>query len=195
MTIRIHHTQHKQAAKFGVTLVANGTGVTATHAESGTSIKANTAAEALAQVLQSVGVSVKGLVARLKAAPKSPAKSKKVRKARKPRRSSDEDEDGEDEDEDGEQSRSVVKRKYKTKYKPFKAKCGDELSLQITKHLTVKDEDGKPCIDQDKLVRFAKANECWDPAYRNVNGGMRRMNVANRLRAKVRKGYKVVWAQ
>lgn len=110
-----------------------------------------------------------------------------------------EQETGEAEEEDSEEDegRSVVKRRYKRAYKPFKAKCGDELSILITRHVasTEKDEDGRVRTDPAKLKRFAIANDCWMPEYASLNVGMQRMNVANRLRAKVKKGYDIVWAK
>lgn len=49
-------------------------------------------------------------------------------------------------------------------------------------------------MDAAKLKAFAVANGCWDDKYETLpNVGLRRMNVVNRLRAKVRKGYQVVW--
>lgn len=48
--------------------------------------------------------------------------------------------------------------------------------------------------DRPQLVTFAKANGCWDDKYSKLpNPGLVRMNVINRLRAKVRKGHKVIW--
>lgn len=95
----------------------------------------------------------------------------------------------EDEESDADQSKSGVKQKYKQLYKPTKGRCGDELGEQITAH--VLDQDGK--VSLTKLRRFAKANDCWVEAYASIpsrsgawNGGMARMNVANRLRAKLR---------
>ena len=47
---------------------------------------------------------------------------------------------------------------------------------------------------RDKLAAFAKANGCWDDKYDKLpNPGLIRMNVLNRLRAKIRKGHKVIW--
>jgi hypothetical protein len=38
------------------------------------------------------------------------------------------------------------------------------------------------------------ANGCWDDKYGKLpNVGLVRMNVINRLRAKIRKGYEVKW--
>lgn len=97
-----------------------------------------------------------------------------------------------EEGEEGDESKSVVKRKYKTAYRPFKAKCGDELSQLVTAHLMVKTEDGVR-IDKAKMVRFAKQNGAWDERYKFLNNGLARMSIVNRIRAKVKKGYEIVW--
>lgn len=61
----------------------------------------------------------------------------------------------------------------------------DDLPLQI------KERFG---LDAAKLKAFALANGCWDDKYAAMpNVGLQRMNVVNRLRAKVRKGHKVKW--
>lgn len=47
---------------------------------------------------------------------------------------------------------------------------------------------------RDKLTAFAKANGCWNDKYDKLpNPGLIRMNVLNRLRAKVKKGHQVKW--
>ena len=96
-------------------------------------------------------------------------------------------------DEEPSEGRSVVKRAYKTRYKPFKSTCGDELAALVRRHLEVKTEEGLR-IDPVKLRTFAVANDCWQDRYNQLNVGMRRMNVVNRLRAKVKKGHDIVWA-
>lgn len=98
-----------------------------------------------------------------------------------------------DDDEGESEGRSVVKRTYKQRYRPFKSTCGDELAQLVAGHLKVKTEDGVR-IDTDRLRKFATANDCWQPGYSNLNVGMQRMNVVNRLRAKVKKGHDIVWA-
>lgn len=99
------------------------------------------------------------------------------------------------EDEETSEGKSVVKRKYKRAYRPFKQTCGDDISKLISKHLLVKDDEtGEMKIDEKKLVRFAKLNDAWVDSYKDLNVGMRRMNVANRIRAKVKRDdYKIVW--
>jgi len=104
----------------------------------------------------------------------------------------------EEEASDADQSRSVVKGKYKTAYKPHKDMCGDDLSKLIHAHVTRKDEEtGEVRVNLKALRSFATANGCWVPAYASLvsrtggwNAGMARMNVANRLRAKIRQAKK-----
>lgn len=91
-------------------------------------------------------------------------------------------EEGDEEEEGDGEGKSVVKRKYKSAYRPFKQKCGDELSQLITAHVTVEDpETGENKIDLKKLRRFAKANNAWVDTYANLNPGMQRMNIRNRI--------------
>jgi len=85
--------------------------------------------------------------------------------------------------------RSIVKRKYRKLYMPKNRSCGDEMAHLIAEH--VKEDD---VLNLDKLIRFAKANDCWIDSYRKLNPGQIRMNVGNRLRAKIRKGHDVIWA-
>lgn len=100
----------------------------------------------------------------------------------------------EDDESDADQSKSIVKAKYKAKYKPTKDKCGDELSFRIHDHVSREDDAGELKVVLDLLRNFAKANECWVTAYASLrsrtgawNAGMARMNVANRLRARLRR--------
>lgn len=115
--------------------------------------------------------------------------------------------DEQDEDSDADQSKSIVKAKYKAKYKPTKDKCGDSLSFEINEFVTVEDEEtGEKKVSKKLLRAFAEANGCWVPSYGSLvsrtggwNAGMARMNVANRLRAKIRQAakaetkFEIVW--
>lgn len=102
-------------------------------------------------------------------------------------------------DDEGEgESKSIVKAKYKQKYRPTKMTNGDDLAQKIrAAFMTQKDEDtGKPRLDYKAFVKFAKANGVWSEAYATLpNHGMVRMNVANRLRAKIRndKEFEIQW--
>lgn len=104
------------------------------------------------------------------------------------------DEEIEDDGDEGEQGASIVKAKYKAQYRPTHYRCGDDLAERITAHVTLTNsETGEDYMDVALLKRFAKANDCWQESYLRLNNGQMRMNVGNRLRAKVKKGYEVVW--
>lgn len=73
----------------------------------------------------------------------------------------------------------------KEQNKPKPKAAIDDLGAQVSAFV-----DG----DAAKLKKFAQANDCWDAKYDALpSAGLRRMNVVNRLRAKVRKGHQVVW--
>lgn len=199
MAIRIHHTQKTQAAKFGIMLeiVPDGTAVIATDKD-GNRMSGASAKEALAIALR--GLSTTDVMKTLKAAKPAAKGKKKVRKSNKLKcegcGSTDVSADGEGgfvcegcgETVEGEENngRSAVKKKYKRAYKPFKGKCGDTLADKITAHVMFKPEgESKFRVDQDKLVKFAKANGVWDPAYAGRNNGLVRMSIRNRLQGKL----------
>jgi len=124
-------------------------------------------------------------------------KAKKAPK-RKMRVEEDDEEEPEDEpvddlEEEDDEPKSVIKRKYKERYRPHRMTNGDDTARLVGEHVKFKDEDGKMRVDQEKLEHFAKRNGCWDERYRRLNGGMRRMNIVNRLRAKLRKGHEIIW--
>lgn len=48
-------------------------------------------------------------------------------------------------------------------------------------------------VDRAKLRKFAQANGVWDDKYAALSNGLARMNIVNRLRGKVKKGYAVKW--
>lgn len=189
---RIHHNTIKKALKAGVRLEVEDMTVVAYDAKTGKQLAEDNSAT----------VALDKAIAKLAA--HTPAKAPKAsRKAR------DEDEFEEDEseaeadaddaeaEEDEEGSKSVVKAKYKKAYQPHHAKCGDDLSEQITAHVSRSVKvDGKSVtrVDAAALKRLAKANGVWVEGYASLNPGMQRMNVANRLRKLVKDGHEVVWA-
>lgn len=129
----------------------------------------------------------------------APAKPKRQRapKGKKPtkakaRKAKPEGED--DDSSDADQSRSVVPRKYRDEYakRAVKGTCSDEFAAKFSAACTEATEDGT-AISPRKLRAFAKANGVWQPGYASLNVGMQRMNIGNRLRAKIRKGHKMVW--
>jgi len=190
---RIHHNTVKKAQKLGFTLdvveneveVRLGDRLLASHASGSVAVE-------LAIEKMNAAAPAPKKAAKKAAAPKKAAKPKKVVEDDE----GEGDEDGEveagDEEEENEGG-SLVKKKYKQAYRPFHDRCGDDLSQQISDHVTVEDEDGNVRIDRVLLRRFAKANDVWADRYNDLNNGMARMNIANRLRARIRKGHEVVW--
>ncbi len=210
MTVRIHHTQAKQAAKLDIALAKSESDVTAS--KDGQSASAPSAGLAIAALLKKLGTSTADVMTAIK-----PKATKKVAKARKAKgklkfkcegcgstkREKDEDggfvcaECGDDATMDGdEDGASVVKAKYKKAYRPHRMTCGDALSQQIRKEfMTIKDPDTKKLkLDWKRFAAFAKANGCWSEDYLKLNKGMRRMNIVNRLRAKINDDHKVIWS-
>ena len=106
-------------------------------------------------------------------------------------------EDAEEEEE--KESHSIVPPKYRARYKPFKDTNSDGLSEQIKAHVSAPNDAGELRISFSKLRRFAEANGCWSNDYSHLNHGQMKMNVTNRLRAKIRKAkadgkeYDVQW--
>lgn len=89
-------------------------------------------------------------------------------------------------------SGSVVKKAYRDVYKAHGGSNGDDLATKMKEH--VSDViDGVATLNTEKLRTFAEANQVWDAKYASLNPGQQRMNVGNRLRAMVRKGYEIVW--
>jgi hypothetical protein len=187
---RIHHATAKRAASLQIELTIDGDVVVAT--KGGTELARGTDAKA---VLAEAEVMLGGK-ARAKAVRKVIKTAKKKAKSKRRAKSSeDEDEDGEGDEEEGdeEESKSIIKRKYRERYRPFHYTNGDDLAHKITEAVSEEDEAGDMKVSKKLLRDFAKANGCWDTRYNDMNIGMARMNVGNRLRARVRKGYVVVW--
>lgn len=205
MSSKIHHNTAKKAKKHGVELVSVENEFEARHdgRTLASHASASVALDKALMLLDPEGVAGKqdaDLKRTNKAAAAIRAMIKpKAKKAKKPRRAIS-DEDGEDdEDGDGDEGKSIVGAKYKARYKVrmLKTSCSDDLAVQIAEHIKTKDEEtGELRVDEVLLKRFAQANGCWDPKYAHLNVGMRRMNVVNRLRGKIRRDeHKVVWAR
>lgn len=91
---------------------------------------------------------------------------------------------------------SIVKPKYRRVYAPKGECCGDTIAAELKAYLTYVDEEtGEESLDLRLLRRFADANDCWVDTYAKLNPGQQRMNIGNRLRAKVRKGHVVAWVE
>lgn len=99
-----------------------------------------------------------------------------------------------DEGDEGE-TKSIIKHKYRVAYKPHKYTCGDEITVMVREKFMTVDtgENNRKNMNMKAFIRFAKANDCWSDSYSALNNGMQRMNVVNRLRAKVKKGIEIVW--
>jgi len=179
--MRIHHATAAKANKLGITLQIEENEIVASKGDKvlASGMSGNVVLEQAIAALGGEAPAPKAKKA------KAPAK-KKAAKRRAADADEDGDEDGEDEEEGG---KSVIKRKYKQRYKPFKMTCGDDLAGKLRKH--VEDEDG--AVDVAALKRFAKANSIWDDRYNHLNVGMQRMNVGNRLRGLVKKKMPVQW--
>lgn len=198
--MKIHHNTAKKAKTHGITLVVEDGEIVASKGD-----------VRLASGLSGSAV-LETALDKLSGATPLGANPPKAKRASKPRKARDEDEDGDDADGEGvddaegdepgeddeegsDEGKSIIKRKYKTKYKPFKMTNGDDLAQQLKEYLTY-DDGGVDRIDGELLKRFAIANECWVKEYVLLNPGQRRMNVGNRLRAKVRRdGYEVKWVK
>lgn len=84
---------------------------------------------------------------------------------------------------------SVITPEFRAKYDEHGGNVGDALAKRLAKHLAA----GDGGIDPVKLEAFARANDVWQGKYKDLNIGMQRMNIRNRLAAKVRHGHKIVW--
>lgn len=89
-----------------------------------------------------------------------------------------------------EDGRSIVKRAYRIRYQYHQDTNGDPVAEQLKNYLHDETKDGLPCINRTKMERFAQANELWDPRYSRLNNGQVRMNIGNKLRARMRKNPK-----
>lgn len=110
------------------------------------------------------------------------------------------EENGDDEDE----NRSVVKAKYKARYKPHHDRCGDDMAKAFSAYIThqttvlrknkkgVENEVVAARVDEVKLVEVCEANDVDLSRWAGKNMGMVRMNVGNVLRGKLRRGGTVV---
>lgn len=230
--MRIHHNTAKKAKSFGITLTVEDNEVVAS--KNGTRLAAGLQGNKVLEdaITKSTGKPAKGKTAKAPVVV-SPAEEAcreagwtKKRGGGFKNAETEEDSDAADwaalaeefdlieqeepeadeDDSDADQGKSIVKHKYKERYKPTKDKCGDDLSFQINEFVTIEDDAGDKKVSKKLLRAFAEANGCWVPSYGSLvsrtggwNAGMARMNVANRLRAKIRQAakaeteFKIVW--
>lgn len=192
MTIKLHHNTVKKAASHKIVLtVVEGEVVASTKdgVKLASGLMGNKVLdEAIAKLVAPI------VEARAKAKTAKKKAPKKVKTSVKGMDDEDWNENGEpDPEDDAPEGKGMIKSKYKKIYKPFKMTNGDDLNQLLAKHLKYKDPDGKMRINQAKLVKFAKANDCWVDGYKHLNVGQQRLNVGNRLRAKIKKGHVVSW--
>lgn len=209
----IHHTQLKQAAALGGTLAQSDNNPDVFIATKGPhSYLGRSPKEALDKMIAALGG--KPAKAKKAKAPKvgevingkptpgadniaaqeakearKPKKKKTAKKARK----SEEDEEGEEGEEEEESGRgSVVKAKYKQKYRPTKDTNGDEYT-EVLRAFTLNEAD--QAVDINKLSIVAKDNGLTIKPWLHLtnkdgsqNVGMIRMNLGNVLRGMRRNG-------
>ena len=202
---KIHHNTLKKAKAHGLEIVEDANeffvfkaGVYAQAKASGATATALATARDPKDALD---LAIRELTAQSPKKAKAPKPTRS--KSAKPKRKKRQDDDGEEDDEEeGADLRSVVKSKYREKYRPHKGTCGDDLAKKLRdRFMTLRDPDTKkPRLDFAAFMAFAKANDVWVEGYKRLknrdgsrNDGLIRMNCANRLRAAVRKGHKIVW--
>lgn len=193
MATRVHHATAKRAKKLGLVIEAIENEFTVS--KDGVQLASHASASvALDAAVAKLNDDPLARVAKATKAIRAASKPK----AKKARKVADEDGDEDGDEDDKPEGNSIIKRKYKESYKQraLKVSCSDEIAVHLAAHLKVKGDDGKPRIDPAALKRLAQANGCWDPKYVHLNMGQQRMNVVNRLRAKVRRDqHDIVWAK
>lgn len=83
----------------------------------------------------------------------------------------------------------VMAKSYHDRYSknPHGPGCNDSLDIALRDAITVVDERiGETYVDTKLLRQIGLAHECWVETYAALNTGMQRMNVANRLRGRLR---------
>lgn len=82
---------------------------------------------------------------------------------------------------------SIIKSKYKERYKKHGMSCGDDVADELKAYVTVT-ANGRQQMDMAKLKKVAEINGVWKPSYGSLNNGQARMTVGNRLRARYEAG-------
>lgn len=85
---------------------------------------------------------------------------------------------------------SIIKSKYKARYKQHGMSCGDDVADELKAYITVT-VGGRQQVDLKRLQKVAELNGVWKPTYAKLNNGQQRMTVGNRLRALYMAGEKV----
>lgn len=92
----------------------------------------------------------------------------------------------------------VMVKGYHDRYSanPHGPGCGDTLDIEMRESVMRIPEGAKePCVDLVLLRDIAIRHDCWQDRYLSLNPGMQRMNVANRLRGRLRNDaeFAIVW--
>jgi len=188
---KLHHMITKQARKLGVSIALNNDDtMTFTHDFSGFSVSGTDGKALMAQIQNHIKSQVSTPATAPKAKKAAPkAKSKKARKA------ATVNGDPEATKKTLKTGRSgVMVLKYHTEYMNKGGGSGDDLDVALREAVLkpVKDAKNKFALDWNALEDIADRHDVWNPSYKDLNPGMARMNVSNRLRAMLRHGEKVV---
>lgn len=84
-------------------------------------------------------------------------------------------------------SRSIIKSKYKDRYKKNGFSCGDDIANELGEYCKVI-RNSRLVVDVAKLKAVAVKNEVWRDSYSNLNVGQQRMTIGNRLRVRFQAG-------
>lgn len=191
----IHHATQKKAAALGIEIVEIDGEFKAIY--EGYFILADTAKDAVAQMAQAIADETVEELDLVEDGEDGEDGAEGGLDEEEFQESADEIMRGEDEDEDegAEGGRSIVKKVYRVRYKPTDNTNGDAIAQELREYLETEKDDGTPGIDRERLAAFAKANGFWDEKYTRLNNGQVRMNVGNKLRAKLRKNpdWQPVW--
>ncbi len=190
--MKIHHATAKKAKAYGIVLTENSIGTFQ-------AIRGNAVLAATVDPMDALDLAI------LESEKDAPVKlrPKKAKFVAKPkRRKARKQVDDEEPEDDEPETKSIIKAKYRVKYKPFHMTCGDGLAIKVRdKFMTKQDPDThKPRLDFERFVMFAKNNDCWAESYRSLkdrygkrNNGLIRMNVINRLRKLARNKAEIKW--
>lgn len=85
---------------------------------------------------------------------------------------------------------SIIKDKYKDRYKKNGGSCGDEISVELREYVVVLVQ-GCSRVSLERLREVAEKNEVWKDSYAVLNPGQQRMTIGNRLRAKHANGERI----
>lgn len=85
---------------------------------------------------------------------------------------------------------SIIKSKYRDKYKKTGYSCGDVIAEELREYVVVLVE-GRSRVSLDRLREVAVVNAVWRDSYAVLNPGQQRMTIGNRLRSKYNNGERI----